>query len=430
MGDEERQQLVRSLTAPFLYPKDRFGGLLLWNLHQLICLKKNSKIILLPQSGTNTKDRTMILMKLKLDNYMAFNDFQMSMTYAKKIVGNQMTECLKDHPNFRYKKLNILMGANASGKTSIGRMLLNILNFIARKEYASIASCINDSKKDAKFEIQFVVNDDFYRVSSIIKGNKVSKNYSSSDFLIKVEQTEIGKSDTYEKTLEKLDSKSDTGYCSDYIRELEKIKPMSWAFEFPRDSENLAASYTPKNEERYLQILKNTLQALDPLITNVEKVKEVNDTYVIKIGGKQVIIKNGIIVDDGLLSSGTREGVSLANMFAAMVSGMYSFFYCDEKFSFIHSDIEKAFLSLMVEKMEGDRQLFFTTHNTDILDMNFPKHSFNFLRKEIFDGVSYISVINAGDYIKKNRDSLKTAVQNDLFSSAPMLEKIFALTDI
>lgn len=199
------------------------------------------------------------------------------------------------------------MGANASGKTSIGRMLLNILNFIARKEYASIASCINDSKKDAKFEIQFVVNDDFYRVSSIIKGKKVSKNYSSSDFLIKVEQIEIGKSDTYEKTLEKLDSKSDTGYCSDYIRELEKIKPMSWAFEFPRDSENLAASYTPKNEERYLQILKNTLQALDPLITNVEKVKEVNDTYVIKIGGKQVIIKNGIIVDDGLLSSGTRR---------------------------------------------------------------------------------------------------------------------------
>jgi hypothetical protein len=48
MGDEERQQLVRSLTAPFLYPKDRFGGLLLWNPHQLICLKKNSKKVLLP----------------------------------------------------------------------------------------------------------------------------------------------------------------------------------------------------------------------------------------------------------------------------------------------------------------------------------------------------------------------------------------------
>ncbi len=371
----------------------------------------------------------MILMKLKLDNYMAFNDFEMSMTYAKKIVGNQMTECLKEHPNFRYKKLNILMGANASGKTSIGRMLLSILNFIARKEYAGITSCINDPEKDAVFEIQFVVNDDFYRVSSIIKGKKENKSYSSSDFLMKVEQTEIGKSDTYEKTLEKLNSKSDTDYCSDYIRELEKIKNLSWAFEFSGDSVSMAAGYTPKNEERYLQILKNILQALDPLITDVERVKEVKDTYVIKLGGNQVIIKNGVIADDGLLSSGTREGVSLANMFAAMASGMYSFFYCDEKFSFIHSDIEKAFLSLMAEKLEGDRQLFFTTHNTDILDMNFPKHSFNFLRKEVFDGVCSVSVINAGDYIKKNRDSVKTAVQNDLFSSAPMLEKIFALAD-
>lgn len=372
----------------------------------------------------------MILMKLKLDNYMAFNDFEMSMTYSKKIVGNQMTECLKNHPNFRYKKLNILMGANASGKTSIGRMLLNILNFIAKKEYATITSCINDKGKDAKFEIQFVIGDDFYSVSSVIKGKKEGKNYSSADVLIKVEQTEIGKNDTYEKTFEKLNSKSEDAYSKDYIRELEKIKNLSWAFEFPRDSETLAASHIPKNEERYLQILKNTLQALDPLITDVEKVKEVNDTYVIKLGGNQAIIKNGVIVDDGLLSSGTREGVSLANMFAAQVSGMYSFFYCDEKFSFIHSDVEKAFLSLMVEKLDGDRQMFFTTNNTDILDMNFPKHSFNFLRKEIYDGVSYISVINAGDYIKKNRDSVKTAVQNDLFSSAPMLEKIFALTDI
>ena len=371
----------------------------------------------------------MILMKLKLDNYMAFNDFEMSMTYAKKIVGNQMTECLKDHPNFRYKKLNILMGANASGKTAIGRMLLSILNFIARKEYAGITSRINDPEKDAVFEIQFVVNDDFYRVSSIIKGKKENKSYLSSDVLIKVERTEIGKSDTYEKTLEKLNAKSDTGYCNDYIRELEKIKNLSWAFEFSGDSVSMAAGYTPKNEERYLQILKNILQALDPLITDVERVKEVKDTYVIKLGGNQVIIKNGVIADDGLLSSGTREGVSLANMFAAMASGMYSFFYCDEKFSFIHSDIEKAFLSLMAEKLEGDRQLFFTTHNTDILDMNFPKHSFNFLRK-VFDGVCSVSVINAGDYIKKNRDSVKNAVQNDLFSSAPMLEKIFALTDI
>lgn len=52
----------------------------------------------------------------------------------------------------------------------------------------------------------------------------------------------------------------------------------------------------------------------------------------------------------------------------------------------------------MVQKLERDSQLFFTTHNTDILDMNFPKHSYNFLRKEIFGDECFISVVNAGAY--------------------------------
>ncbi len=106
------------------------------------------------------------------------------------------------------------------------------------------------------------------------------------------------------------------------------------------------------------------------------------------------------------------------------------FFYCDEKFSYIHSDIEKAFLSIMVDKLEGDRQLFFTTHDLEILDMDFPKHSFNFLRKEVYDNKCYISFINASKYIKKNSDSLKIAVLNDLFSSAPMVDKILDLSNI
>ena len=87
---------------------------------------------------------------------------------------------------FSVQKLNILMGANASCKTSIGRMLLTILNFIAKKEYAPLAAYINEKGKDAKFEIQFVTDDDFYRISSVIKCRNEGKNYSSADVLIKV----------------------------------------------------------------------------------------------------------------------------------------------------------------------------------------------------------------------------------------------------
>ena len=372
----------------------------------------------------------MILMNLKLNNYMAFIDFEINMSYPKKIVGNQIVENLQDYPNFRYRKLNILMGSNASGKTSIGRMLLSIFNFIDRKEFINLVTHINDTRKDATFEIQIVVNDYFYRISSIIKGIEEGKDYTSENVLTRVEKIGINKADTYERCLERLDAKSKDDYNLNFVQELEKVEKLTWAFEFPRESRRVASRYIPGNENKYLNILKNTLQALDPLITDVEKVKEVKDTYIIRLGNEPIMIKNGKIVEEDKLSSGTKEGISLANMFAAMVCGGYDFFYCDEKFSFIHSDIEKAFLSLMIQKLDGDCQLFFTTHNTDILDMDFPKHSYNFLRKEVFGDECHISMENAGDYVKKNRDSVKVAVMNDLFSSAPMLEKVFALADI
>ena len=59
------------------------------------------------------------------------------------------------------------------------------------------------------------------------------------------------------------------------------------------------------------------------------------------------------------------------------------------------SYIEKEILSLMIN------ELFFTTHNLDMLDLPLCKHSFNFLKKEDHG----ISVVNVADYLKKNTDS-------------------------
>ena len=73
----------------------------------------------------------MVVLDVRLDNLYAFKNFHLNFAYPKKIVGS----CIKDEhlanrPNFRYKKVNIIMGANASGKTSFGRALMNIFNFI------------------------------------------------------------------------------------------------------------------------------------------------------------------------------------------------------------------------------------------------------------------------------------------------------------
>ncbi len=44
-----------------------------------------------------------------------------------------------------------------------------------------------------------------------------------------------------------------------------------------------------------------------------------------------------------MLSSGTKSGLDIAGIVASIKSDKHSFYYCDEKFSYVHSDIEKGF---------------------------------------------------------------------------------------
>ena len=75
-------------------------------------------------------------------------------------------------------------------------------------------------------------------------------------------------------------------------------------------------------------------------------------------------------------------------------------------------------------------QLIFTTHNTDVLDMPYPKHTFMFLKKGSQDQELPIQIISASDYLKRNTDSLRSAVENDLFGVTPNVDTIFELEEI
>ena len=103
--------------------------------------------------------------------------------------------------------------------------------------------------------------------------------------------------------------------------------------------------------------------------------------------------------------------------------------FCDEKFSHLHSAAEKAFLSLLIDLIGPNQQMFFTTHNTDVLDMNIPFHSYAFLRRDEYDENRVTSVF-ASDYLKKNNVSLKNAVENDLFSTNPDTDDIYRISDL
>ena len=73
----------------------------------------------------------MIVLNVILKNILGFSDFNINFSYPKKIVNSIIeNEHLAGRPNFRYKKVVLLMGANATGKTSLGKALAKIFKYI------------------------------------------------------------------------------------------------------------------------------------------------------------------------------------------------------------------------------------------------------------------------------------------------------------
>ena len=58
------------------------------------------------------------------------------------------------------------MGANASGKTTFGRTIMKIFNFIDKKNYSFITDIVADPEKEAAFVLDMASGDNiFYRIS-------------------------------------------------------------------------------------------------------------------------------------------------------------------------------------------------------------------------------------------------------------------------
>lgn len=373
-----------------------------------------------------TEDERMIVMDLQVDNFMAMKNFHMNMSYPKKIVGSQLEEYLAGVPNFRYKKIVILMGGNATGKTSIGRMMMMIFNFMDKKIYNGLTDMICDKGRQASFSIDFVGNRNIlYRVETIFMPPQ-GEDYQSTDINVTVRSVSIGKKDSYKTCIERLEQEKEQALPS-YIEELEKIEGLSWSFAYPSDylgaNKTTYHNYTKKN----LKIMELILQTLDPAIIKIEKSDEIENTFIIRYEQFSVIVQNGEILNPKVLSSGTRSGIEVAEMLASILEDKFGFYYCDEKFSYIHSEVEKAILSLMIEGLDDNGQLFFTTHNTDILDLPLPKHSFVFLKKDITDTEQPIKCISASSLLKRSTDSVKNAVENDLFSISPNVTKLYEI---
>lgn len=365
--------------------------------------------LLREERNNDTGSYEMIVLNLALKGIYGFHDFNINFSYPKRIVHSIIEqEYLEGRERFRYKKAVILMGANASGKTSLGKALFRIFRYMSDGNPTPIYEMVADDT--GYFCIDFVNGDDRLQRLS------VRIDAFHQDLEIRYQTADIDTMDSYEKCITKLkDQSKDVSRTAKSLRE--SIGAVRYRFAYPEIEKTL--KLTGADQKLLLKTLRVVIGTLDPSLQDISLSKDLKDTFIIRRDGSEIIIQEGRLLNRELLSSGTAEGIDIAMFLAAMSAKESSFYYCDEHFSYIQSDIEKRIFGIMLDRIGADEQLIFTTHNTDMLDLNLPKHSYVFLRKHLEEGKYQVSAISASDVLKRNTDSLRCAVENDVFATLP-----------
>lgn len=374
----------------------------------------------------------MIILNLKMDNVLLFDNFNINFSYPIKLRNTIINnENLERCNSFRYKKVNIFVGANASGKTSLMTCMWRILLFLRNKEKKHIENIVNDLSKECNIVIDLAEENEeksyLYRIKI--------KTFFDGELKIQVAYAkfELNASSSYENMVKTL-GEADYEY-GDYLSVLERLNiNLGWNIVLPGTENGFDKVYfmnivNEEDKKEYLHILRQILRTLDPSIIDVNESKDTDNAYVMTHENKgKIIVQNGNKISDILyLSSGTKYGFNIANIIYSIKKHHNGIYFIDEQFSYVNSDVEEAVLATMVSLLGPNEQLFFTSHNANILNLRFPFHSFYFMKKEVLNNKRVITVSCASETENRNNVSPKSILDNDIFGTAPKLDKIFEI---
>ena len=379
----------------------------------------------------------MPILNLKLDNILSFSNFEINFSYPIKLRRNLIgEENLESIPSFRYKKLNVFVGANASGKTSLMKCIWKILLFLRVNEKQDIIEIVNKKYEESYIELDLadeLVDGYYLRRYKIRIINKAN----DSDILVSQNSLKLNIGDSYESRVKDFNNMKDE--YKNYIEALGDAKPNDgWNLTLPAtesgfDKIKFIETKDKNEEEEYLDILNRVLKTLDPAIINVKKSLDADNAISIEHEesvNKLILQEGNPLANVELLSSGTKYGINIANIIYSIQKHANGIYLIDEQFSYVNSDVEEAMLSTMVSMLGANEQLFFTTHNANILSLGYPFHSFYFLKKIDENGNKNVKVSCASEVENRNNVSPKSLLDNDVFSTAPDVNKIFELGEI
>lgn len=399
----------------------------------------------------------MIFTRIKFKNISCFHDTELDLSYPRKIKDSSIAcEYLENAENFRFKRICILMGANASGKTSFGKILCSVLNILTRQN--KISSFIEEYsiKGHAEIEVEFVIPNEmmFYTFSLylpeknqtdfditaqcrfLLTGVPINKNDNVEGCREKTKNV-LGASNKKNILIENLSEVIDEDTEAESLKKWRKLlisnnfSSSKWVFSFSDHSEQddkVGMNFLSEDHlENYKKILCSTLKTFDPSISRLDHSSN-SDGEVTTLSvhfaqnGQALINQKGDVIDNKtLFSMGTYQGIEVANFlyYLKMTKTTDSAtFYLDEKMSYSHSRIEQAVLEAIKNRLNKYSQFFYTTHNLDVLDMNLPLHSYVFLSKKSGNP----EFIWGNTISNKNDRGLRNYVLNNCFNTVPNTE--------
>lgn len=379
----------------------------------------------------------MLITKFCFDNLYGFENFEVDLTYPRKLSFSTIEqESLTFAPAFKVKRLCIISGGNATGKTSIGRLLCAATNILCGRDGAILEYVkIRDASKQATIQLEFVTthNQKLNNVSLVFHKSEQSVGLIRTQF----QSVTITKSDSQLTSRTRLakvpadcvafDKNSDIDLAKNLMRKIftdeitaSALTGWNYVFYDIEDSMEHMLRGGAMNTNQATKILK----AFDPSIKSIELMREDNpNAYQIKFeqGGDALLVDMGkatnALNDPTRLSKGTFEGLGIVRFIEYMSTDkMSTTYFLDERMAHVHTELEKAMLNVMIQKLGLESQFFYTSHNTDLLELEIPIHSHLFLKRKV-NGL--IEAVQPETIFKKNDRSLSNYVKNDVFGTCP-----------
>ena len=384
-----------------------------------------------------------VILRVACDNIYMFKNFELDFTYERRINHPLAKDDeLFEGSRIKVRKNLVIMGANASGKTTFGKLLCLILNFILGRylddKSLDFSKIQYDKTKDAYFEIEFVVKQTAYLLKASFKDCNLQEE--------KIYRQEIHKSYNIKKLREKLstskpveefnadDKEMNLGFKSfafsaskpNKFKELTNMIGFWFMFSEPISQ---IATY---NNEVDVEFLDNILPEIDNSVRSVKRLQVEGDgtatnSYQISFNNnEELTVSNGDFKSCGYrLSHGTFETIDFVFSLSALRKNVASIFYIDERLSHMHPELEIYLARQAFFQKHKDAQLFFTTHDTEFFDVNAPLTSY-ILFKRNADGFN--EAICVSNKLNKNDRNLRNYYENNYFGTLPdysRLDKLF-----